>query len=454
MGIFGFLKTDPGKALAKAEALLERGDARAALQRAQALLAEGAFEHREQAEGLRDRAQEQILNLALERASQSEAAGFLDDAAQWLESALEQLDADDAAQAARRGGIEARLATLRERAEDEDEDEDGATDFGQAAAGGAGFSGDDIEIDLDLRYDVLVQTLTDEAQPLYRDRSAAFQRALVELNEGEAGPALETLDRLVAEEEATAGDPDPVLLLERGRARMLARDFEGAAEDLAIAWEELGDAPLSRDGLVTLPALWGEAMMELGEFATVAERLEACADRNDTPPTLVEVYGMALEEAGRLEDARDLWKGAAQIFPADPQFALQWALSLRTLGEPRDAILALEGAIAPSCATGNCSAPPKHLLSFRWLANLYLDEETRDLRRAGELLEAISLELRGNLTRDDVELAIRYHRAHGDLEETARLEAVLAELPEEQEGAEPEPSDPLAGSLSRKRAAL
>ncbi len=457
MGIFGFLKKSPAAVLDKARRLLAQGSARDALQRLDQLLADGAAELRAETLALRHEAFEKVIETALERAKQAEEAGYLDDAAQWVESAYELVrgESGDGESNARAAALEIHLATLRQRADEKHEAAAEKIEFGQSSDP---FSFQ--ETDPDALYDILCDMQSEPIAALYRGRSGTFRRAVVDLNDGNGEEALTSLEVLVSEAEATEQGPDAILFLERGRARMLTGDPHGAREDFAHAWDELGEVALDHSGELSVPTLWAEAALEVGDSAAVAERLAPLADQTTASPPLIELYGTSLEQQERLQEARDLWWGAVSQYPGKITFSRHLAGVLIQLGEAHRAIDCLEAAIAPSCRTGNCSTPPKDLPTFRQLVGLYLDSETLDTQRAGELLEQISLAQRGSLTRPDVELSISYCRATDKLEAAVELEHVLEQLALEGtdlgEGSDgSEGNDALVPDLTdQKRAAL
>lgn len=455
MGLFGFLKKNPAVVLDKARRELAQGSARDALHRLDQLLADGAGEVHEATLALRLEAREKVIETALERAEQAEEAGYLDDAAQWVESAYELVSEEsDGKPDARAAEFEIRLATLRRRAEEEiaEEEENEARAEEEALREDSAPSAFE-ESDPDAVYDILCDMLSQTVAPLYRDRGATFRRAVVTLNEGNGEEALKSLELLASEAQERGESPDAILFLERGRARMLTQDSPGARDDLDKAWEEIGDGPLDRGGEQSVPTLWAAAALDAGDSEAVAERLAPLADPATASPSLIELYGYSLERQERLEEARDLWLEAIGLYPQRTLFSRQLAAVLTQLGDAPHAIHCLESAIAPSCRTGNCNAPAKDLASFRQLIQLYLDPATLDTQRAGELLEQISLARRGTLSRKDLKLSAAYHRATGNMDAVAEVERLLEELGD-QEVERPEEVEGPADFNEQKRAAL
>ncbi|MEM6457143.1 MAG: hypothetical protein AAF772_18790, partial [Acidobacteriota bacterium] len=268
MGLFDLFRSDPAADLTKAERMLDDGDAVRALERARKVRNKATDDDdlRARADALVDRAQTQLRTRALETADERESNELFEEAADWLDIAMSHArdDAEREAFDARRTALLARAEEARER----------AARLAEASDRGVGEDDDDLPvIDLDAHYDTLVDMLTPEVGARYADRPAAFRTAWLQLNEGEAEPAEPVFEALAAET-----PDDPVLRLERGRCRMLLGRPADAIDDLAHAWEALGDAPLDRAGTLTAPLLWAEAQLAAGDPASVVTKL---ADRVD-----------------------------------------------------------------------------------------------------------------------------------------------------------------------------
>lgn len=293
MGLFDrFFRKDPGAELSRAEELLAAGrayDALHAARRAEELAAgpegDGVRLRAREVEGL---AREVLVASALEEADRAEADEDYDDAAEWVASALEHLTADGAtaplAKELRRRlqGLRARAREvarqplLLRRQEGDEEAEPAGPD----------------PLDLEIHFGTLVGTLDEEvADRHYLHRPIPFQQAYVELNEGRLEEALAALDALAAAE-----PDDPVVRLERGRARLLTGDPAGARQDFEAAWPALGDGPLDASGELSVPALWAGAALAAGEPEAVVERLADLAGPDGEDPQLLALRVQALLE--------------------------------------------------------------------------------------------------------------------------------------------------------------
>ena len=124
-------------------------------------------------------------------------------------------------------------------------------------------------------------------------------------------------------------------------------------------------------------------------------------------------YVTALEHANRREEAIELLAPARKAFPGNPWFPYHLARNLDELGDGEEAAEVLEKSVAPSCATGACAAPPKHIPSIRYLIALYLGQQ-REPERARELLDHLEQGLQGNLQAEDLRLLAAFHRQQGD----------------------------------------
>ncbi len=410
MGFLNRLFGDPQRDLERAESLLEKGEAGRALELARRAEARSQGADRARAARLAERAREGLVSAALERAEVAETSEYFEDAAEWLETALEHATGET-----ERQELEARRAALLARAREgdgADADDDpwetpAPPDEGEPAT----------ELDPEIHYHALISMLDEEVERLYEGRPAPFRRAYVDWNEGRVEAALETLEMLVK-----AGGEDPVVRFERGRCRLMTGDAEGAVADLEGVWETFGDGQLDLAGEVSVPGLWAEAMLALGKPAPVLERLEPLADPGAGNPALTYRYGLALLAAERFDDARRFLARAASRYPSNPGFSHQLALVLERLGDRSAAIDCLETAIAPSCAGGSCGRPARHLPSIRALAGLYLDEGGNP-ERVRELMTLVARDLGGRLTSADHALLGRYHEQIGDSAAAARAAA-------------------------------
>ena len=132
---------------------------------------------------------------------------------------------------------------------------------------------------------------------------------------------------------------------------------------------------------------------------------------------------------GRFEDARDFYTKAIWKFDQEPMFPYYLALVLANQGETERAIVCLEESIAPSCRMSDCGQSPKHLPSLRFLTRLYLEQGNAP-RRAHELLDYLTQELAGRLSREDYLLMASYHEQVGDAEGAQAARIAARETPE------------------------
>jgi hypothetical protein len=437
MSLLNLFRKDTSKELDRAQDWLTGGDPVRALEVARRFTADKDAAQRSRARELAEQARQACLARALEQAGAAEAAGNVEDAVDWLHAAL-QHERDDA----RRGELERRLQALRRRDDDE-------WDFPEAVAAehrqsegeedGGGVEIDDdgepaFDLDADALYELLVDTLEDAVAERYAGRSTEFRRAYVDLNEGRTAEALEVIDRL-----ASAAPSDPVLRFERGRLRLMHDDPTGARQDLEAAWDELGDAPVDRAGSLTVPALWAEAALFLGDHEAVLDRLGELADpRNGGHPDVTALYARALLAAERLDTARSLLLLAVDYHPKRQDFPLALARVLDRLGERELGIHCLESAVTPSCAGGTCNRPPLHVPSARTLAALHLDageagegDVKRHGTRAGEMLQHVAAAQGGRFTLEDLRLLARFQEYRGDAAGAEEVRRRIADLERE-----------------------
>jgi|GEM_PF-1001920 len=473
MGLLNLFRKDAGAALDKAESRLQSGNLVGALDLARKHIQDKDPGQRERAQELVTRSRQALIRSSLEKADAAEASGDPADAADWIRAALQHVTDDD-----RREELEARHQELEQKAEqsglepdwdaavrrdreeieeqrDAEEYEAGDTEDDDALAARieetAPETAEPVELDpieAEIRFDLLVDTLNDEVGERYADRGDDFRRAYLAINDGEPERALGTLDELLA------ADPgDPVLHLERGRCRFMTDDAAGARDDLEMAWEALGDDHLDRAESLRLPTLWAEASLVSGEPEPVLERLGELARPEAGDGDLTAVYGHALVQDGRLDEAREFLVRAGEAFPKRQDLPLVLAQVLAVLGERQLAIQLLERSVAPSCAGGNCSKPPLHLPSLRALAALHLGlvphpvspvespsaeermalpdddaytPQAANLDRVEDLMRWIAGAQGGRLSGIDHFLAARYHDLVGDEPRAAEARRLAA----------------------------
>lgn len=402
MGLFDrFFKKDPAEDLRRAKEQLAAGRPVDALNLANRLRDGGPPELQSEAEVLCQQAHDQILQGALHRAEEAEQAGLFEEAADWARTALEHAADDQQAEK-----LEALARSLDARSAEAPGDRD--QDLMDRPGG-------DDEDEEDLFWSQ-VAMLEEEVAERYEGRSNRFRQAVVAMAAGRQEEAEAAFTELLERDRG-----DAVLHFERGRCRLLAGELEGAREDLEVAWEGLGDAPLDSAGSLSVPALWGEAMLGLERYDEMLEQLEPLADPDSGDDQLILLYGQALMASGRPQPAADLLAASLSSGAGgSPEVPRHLALALDALGQRPQAIAVLEASIAPSCATGQCAKPPKHLPSFRLLAKLHLDDGGEAaVDRAGDLLEQMDRALGGRSGAVDQRLMARYYQLSGDPEAAA-----------------------------------
>ena len=412
---------DPQAELARAEERLAAGRAYDALVIAEEVERRGgddAAAIRRRARELEIRARGVLIGSALAEADVAEADEDYDDAADWVASALEHaVKMDELTAADRPPDDEGQTPALRARQRD-------LKRRGREAARQPSmmrrFEDDERPgpdpLHTEGTFGVLVGTLNEDIADLYFHRPLPFQKAYIDLNEGNGESALAAFDGLVVEE-----PDDAIVRFERGRARMLTEDYAGAQEDFKAAWGELGDDPLDVHGDLSVPLLWAEATQALGEPVEVAERLEPLADPRTGQEWLVVVRAHALREVGTPEarsEARTLLE-EARPHQDGSRVTVALADIYRDQGERDRAIEILEPIVLPGCRGGSCSG--LDAAAALLLARLYLErlEEgaTEDpevmLDETARVLGALAMSL-GDLSAPETrELVDRYRRVAG-----------------------------------------
>ena len=412
MGLFGIFGSNPTKDFEKAETLAAKGD----FEKALSLLEKVLKKEPENAKAisLADDARSKLIESFVTKAQKSEQAQAYEDAALWTQMALNH--AKDEAQ---QSELENRIKSYKQQAFEAAE-EDAAPVIPEAAKEEAPI--DEHDLDPDSHYHMLIGMLRESQSERYENRPDAFRDAYLALNSGDLNEASGLLDGLLE----THPD-DPIYQFERARCALYLDQPELARNLLETAWPKLGDKPIDAAGQFSPPAMWADALLRLDQPGRVVERLEDLADPRNHQPDLTLFYAGALAVTDREEDAAVLLGRGRRVFERDPRFPLQLAETLDKMERTDDAITHLETAVTPTCASGNCGAPPKHLPSLRFLASLYIKKES-GLERARELLNHIAHAMNGQLSKGDYHLLAAYHRLSGneDAAQQALAEAETA----------------------------
>jgi len=409
LGVFSSLfKKDWAAELDRAESLLEQGDPVQALEIARRVR-QKAEDQAPRAAELAGVAKVGVRDLALANAEKSEAKGDLEDAADWLESAIEhEADLDE------RNALKRRIQSLNARLDGLV----GGDERSVAAEGGADGESEaftnESELDSDTHYEMLIHTVAEPLREAYDGRPESFRRALVDLSAGRFETALDALDPLAAE-----SPEDGILRLETGRARSFVGDIEGALSDFDAAWDKLGEQSLDASDSNSAASLWAETAIE-------AERADEVVDRLRDPARLdsggrIDVclaFAHALIVSERFDEAVTYLQGAVPRAPAvtDLKYMLGWAL--REVGRSEEAIETFEEIAEGGCRVG-CSRDKIHLPAFWALVRLY-SERGEALDRARELLVIATNTQGGVLGARNYEILARYFDATGDEESAER----------------------------------
>jgi tetratricopeptide (TPR) repeat protein len=393
----GLFSKNWAKELDRAEGLLQRNLPVAALEIAERAASRAEPGVQKRAAAMIVTARQAVLDSVLAKAAAAEAGGDLEDAADWLLAAVEHEPS-----AVRRDELEARRQALLDRA-----DRAYGT-WPESAQTSTVIANEAAAADVEFRYETLITMLGEETRALYEKRAVDFKKAFVDLNEGRTAAALEAFESL-----AEAVPEDPVVRLERGRARLLSGDPAAARSDFAEAWDGFGETLLDTHTSLLVPALWAEASLAAGHASEVAERLEPLASPATGDPELCRLYAMALLGTGRLDRAVAHLEAVLSRQPGDPDLNLLLAQTLASAGDTERAITGLELAIAPSCAAGGCARPAAHLPSFRLLARLHL-EHGEGPERVRELMALVANAQQGHLESQDLEILAAYYEATGD----------------------------------------
>jgi tetratricopeptide (TPR) repeat protein len=414
------------------------GDPRRALAAARRLATANSGDSR--VEELVAHCEHELISQSLARADAATEEGHVDDALEWIEIARTQLsEVAEPVAATLRGEVDRRGSALQgqkqsaaaeslraelhgavaedadtNRGEDEDHEEDGE------------------EVLFEEGFAALLDTLREEVAREYEELAsiAEFRQAVVAVNEGEGGIALPLIEGLPA-----AVRSRPAVLLEEGRARLLAADHGGAKRALQEAMDAFGEGAIDHQGALHLLALWAEAALAVGAEGEVVERLRESAAES---PTLAELYVDALLQLGERTEALENLRGAAQRFPMQPEFHYRLALLLTEEHDHPAAVAVLEERIEIGMRPG--ASRMLHPASVELLCEHLLQEGERRALRIHELLDVAS-HLYGGTTANVAWLRSRILELEGRTSEAAAAADVartlFARLQEREEASGP-----------------
>ncbi|MDJ0841472.1 MAG: tetratricopeptide repeat protein [Acidobacteriota bacterium] len=401
-------KKDPQKELDRAVSLLARGDAERALKIAlRVAAADGPMAAR--AGDLAARARDDLVQEMMRNATRSESAGAFGDAADWLEAACEHESGEDELD-----DLRLRIEDLRKRAEAEPEVEEVPIPP----------EVEDVEeIDEEQYFQAVVGTLRPDIAERYENAGEAFRKAFLKREQNRLTDAAQDLEDLRA-----ANPDDPLIKLEAARCALMRDKPEEARELAEAVWGHFGDESLDLAHMLSVPAVWAEAMLRLEQPEEVSRRLAPIAANDRGNAHLTMLYASSLELSKRLEEAVEVLAPARKAFPGNPWFPFHLARTLDELGDWEEAISCLEASIAPSCAGGSCNRPRKHTPSIRYLIALYLGHQM-ETERVGELLSHLEEALNGQFQGEDLRMIAAYHRQMGDETAATEAEAAAERLP-------------------------
>jgi len=388
------------KELDRAEEFLERDVPVAALEIAERAERKADAEARARAAGMVQRARQALMKSVLAKADAAEAAGDLEDAADWLRSALEREPS-----AVRKAELERRIKALSDRSFDQENHwgEGEVTVTATAVEALESVESDDVA----LHYETLIAMLRDDARQLYEGRSMAFQQAVVARHHGRSQDALEALRAIAGED-----SDDGIAHLELAQVLHFDGGAAEARTHFDVAWRVLGGEPLADDGSLLIPALWAEASLEAGEASDVVERLGPLAQPDTADVVICMLFSEALMAMGKAPEALEHLEELMPLVSGDAELNFLFAQVLIANGESVRARDGLERAIEASCGAG-CQRPAPHHPSFRLLAGLHLQDGGAP-ERARELIAWIARDRQGDLGPEDHAILAGYYQAIGD----------------------------------------
>jgi len=415
MGLFSKLfKKDPQEELARLEAMIKMGEhGEKTLKLALKLEASSDTSIQGRASQLATQVKASHIADYLESASRSEANGNTADAIDWMKTALPLAT-----------GTEKENILLRIRNLEEGDSNTPARPLISARTKSDPVESDEDEIDFDMHFDMLMGMFEPHVADLYQSLPRQFHEAFVTFNSGDVPRAKEIIQPMLE-----AKPNDPVLQLERGRCAKFDGDYELARDLFAKAWPHFGDIALDHSQTLSIPTLWADVMLELGESEEVIRCLEPLADPKNDFPLMSQTYALALEDAGHYPEAKKFLVSAGSRFNHSANFPFLLSRVMVSMDDANGAINVLEHTAGAACSSGNCGTGIKHPASIRMLISLYLSHG-KNLPRVGELLMHLESGLKGMLSKEDLLMTAEFHRLSGDSEAEAAAREEAASLKE------------------------
>jgi len=360
----------------------------------------------------------QLVTMNIAEADLSQEAGDLESAMHHLQTAQDLCQTDQ-----QRARVEARLDLLDDALQGQDEPQRLFTNEGAIGE----------ELTPEEQWEHLLATLDDDVAEDYLDRDTGYRDSVLALNDGRPAEA-EPVFR-----EAIAEDSEDVLAhFELGRTLLLMEKFEEAAQELAVARQEVGFDPLDRMGILQIALMEGDALVHSRQPRRALELVTAALEEREDDVSLLFLRARA-ERALAEHDA--LETTMARVMALSPQLvdaAIVLAESRIQRGDLHGAPEALEGGVKRHCATGTCKAQPISAPAARLLATIYLDQGKRP-QRVREVLVQLAGALEGHRPWNDLVLWGRLHKLNGDAAALAEIRAeVLQTLPPSQQQAREE----------------
>jgi len=357
----------------------------------------------------------QLVSMNIEEADLSQESGDLEAAVHHLQTARELCQSDE-----QRARVEARQSLLDDALKGQAEPQRLFTTEGAIGE----------ELSPEEQWDHLLATLDEDVAEDYLERDDRYRDAVLALNEGQPADA-EPVFR-----EAIAEDPEDVLAhFELGRTLLLTERFEEAAQELALAREEVGFDPLDRSGLLQIALLEGDALLNAGRHRAALELVSAALDERGDEVGLLFLRGRAERALAEFEELEATMARVVALSPQLVDAAIVLAEARIQRSDLDGAAEALEGGIKRHCATGTCRAQPISVPAARLLATIYLDQGKRP-DRVRDLLAQVAGSQEGHRPWADLVLWGRLYKLTGDRAALAETrDEVLGALPPQQEHA-------------------
>ncbi len=259
-------------------------------------------------------------------------------------------------------------------------------------------------------WELVLGTLNEQAEATFREQGEEFQGATVMLEQGRAKEAAAIFSTLLRRSPG-----QPLLLFQRGRARLLMGEMAGAVADLSLVRKQWGFAAIDAAGRLHVGLMLADAFLAAGQLEEATEVLEAVVQEREKDEDAWIILGKIRLAREQMEEAGVAAERLARLAPRRIEGYHLGAEVARRGGDVPRAIALLERGVNTCCGSGSaCRVKPVDVPAARALVELYLDQSPPP-SRVEALMRQVFTAQEGEASWYDHFLMARYHRGSGNI---------------------------------------